>query len=166
MAPYVILLTYMHLAFITLMMCVTYFILLKFFPLFFAQQITLTRRKPWIPLLSIVIVSVLAYAVSFSMPDIELDNRILHIFGGGFVGFFVCFLAARDSSVHINKLQFFVFSVLIVLALGIANELLEFFLQEYFGFIFATSVDDTWLDLASNTIGIILASMCFVPFHK
>ncbi len=154
------------LAFITLGLCATYFILLALFPIFFGQKITVSRRKPWLSLALIVIVSLLAYTANFSIQNLWLANRILHIFGGGFAGFLACFLAARDSRIQITKFQFFVFSVLIVLALGTANELLEFFLQEYFGFISATTVTDTWLDLASNTVGIIIASICFVPFHK
>lgn len=156
----------MYLTFITLALCVGYFILLKLFPLFFTQKNISQRRSPWFPLAYIVIFSALVYAANFSIPDPELANRILHIFGGGFLAFSVCFFAARDSGVSISKFQFFLFSALIVLALGIANELLEFFLQEYAGIISSTSVTDTWFDLASNTIGIILASMCFVPFHK
>ena len=156
----------MHLALITLALCVSYFILIYLFPFFFAQEIPSKRKNPLFSLILIVICSGLAYLASFSVSDLELGNRILHIFGGGFVAFLVCFLSARDSGVRISKFQFFLFSTLIVLALGIANELSEFILQEYWGFLFTRSVNDTWLDLASNVVGIILASACFVPFHK
>ena len=155
----------LYLIFITLALCAAYFILLKFLPRFFAQEITRSRRNFLFPLLFILIFSAVAYAVSYALPDPEIGNRVLHI-SGGFAGFLTCFFATRDSGVRINKFQFFVCSALIVLALGVANELLEFFLQEYVGIISAATVTDTWLDLASNTIGIILASMCSVPFHK
>jgi hypothetical protein len=156
----------MQASFITLAMCAAYLILLYLFPLFFGQKITPARKKPWFSLACIIIFSTFAHTASLSIQDLELANRILHIFGGGFMGFFVCFLAARDSGVNINKFQFFVFSVLIVLALGIANELFEFFLQTYFELISAATVTDTWLDLTSNAIGIVIAGLCFVPFHK
>jgi len=156
----------LYLAFITVALCIGYFILLRLFPYFFGQNVPPQRRSPWFPLAYIVTFSALVYAVNFSLPDPELANRILHVFGGGFLGFSVCFLAARDSGVRISKFQFFLFSTLIVLALGTANELLEFFLQEYAGLISATSVTDTWLDLSSNVVGAILASMCLVPLHK
>jgi ABC-type Co2+ transport system permease subunit len=156
----------MQLAFITLAMCIGYFILLAVLPLFFAQKITRPKKNQLIPLVYIILFSTLAYAVSFLIQDIELGNRFLHIFGGGFLGFFVCFLATRNSGVHVNKFQFFMFGALIVLVLGIANELLEFILQNYWGFIMSISVNDTWLDLASNSVGVILASIFFVPFHK
>jgi len=156
----------MHLALVTLAMCATYFILLALFPFFFAQKITPPQRKPLLPLVYIVLFSALAYAVSFSIQDLELGNRILHIFGGGFLGFLICFLAARDSKVDINKFQFFLFSALIVLALGTVNELLELVLQNCFGIVSAASIDDTWLDLASNVVGMIIASICLVPLHK
>jgi len=116
----------LYLTFITLALCVGYFILLKLFPYFFAQKVLPQRRSPWFPLAYIVLFSALVYAANFLIPDPELANRILHIFGGGFLAFSVCFFAVRDSGVYISKFQFFLFSVLIVLALGTANELLEF----------------------------------------
>jgi len=155
-----------YMIFIALVMCVTYFILLDLFPRFFARKITLPRKSPFFSLICIILFSALAFGASLLIQDIELANRVLHAFGGGFLGFLACFLAARDSRVDINKFQLFVFSVLIVLALGTANELLELILQNCFGFVSAPSTDDTWLDLASNTIGIMLASLCLVPFHK
>ncbi len=54
----------------------------------------------------------------------ELSNRVLHVFGGGFLAFLICFLAALDSRVRIRRFQFFLFSFLIVIALGVANEIL------------------------------------------
>lgn len=157
----------MYLVFITLAMCVIYFILLALFPFFFTQKATPLQKKSLLPVAYIIAFSVLAYAASFSIADLELGNRVLHAFGGGFLGFLVCFLAARNSKIHINRFQFFMFSALVVLSLGIANELLEFLLQEYSGFLFAasTSIYDTWLDLASNVAGVIIAGVCLVPFH-
>ena len=156
-----------YLTFITLALCVTYFILLDLFPILLAQKIQPSlNRKSLLPILYIFAFSTFVYIVNFLIPDPEFANRLLHVFGGGFLGFSVCFFAVRDSGVHISKFQFFTFSVLVVLALGVANELLEFVLQIYGVVISATSVTDTWLDLASNTIGIIIASMCFIPFHK
>jgi hypothetical protein len=114
----------------------------------------------------IVALSFFGYFVAFAIQDQELSNRFLHAFGGGFLGFLTCFLAAKDSSVVINKFQFFIFSVLIVIALGVANEILEFLLQNYVGIVFATSVNDTWLDLISNTIGIFIASAIFIPLVR
>jgi hypothetical protein len=155
-----------YLIFLTLAMCVTYFILLYLFPFFFAQKIISPRKDFLFSLVCIISFSVLAYVLNFLIQDAWIANRILHIFGGGFLGFLVCFLAVRDSGVHINKFQFFLFSALIVLALGIANELMELILQECNVMVSATTVDDTWLDLASNVIGVAIASVCLVPFHK
>jgi hypothetical protein len=156
-----------YLTFITLAMCVTYFILLDLFPILFAQKIQPSlNRKSLLPILYIFAFSTLLYIVNFLIPDPEFANRILHVFGGGFLGFSVCFLATRDSGIHVSKFQFFILGILIVLALGVVNELLEFVLQIYGVVISSTSVTDTWLDLFSNTIGIILASICLIPFHK
>jgi len=156
---------YLHLALITLAMCAAYFVLLRLFPFFFTQKITLSQGEP-LSLALIIAFSVFFYAISFSLQDLEFGNRILHTFGGGFMGFLTCFFAARDSRANINKFQFFLFSALIVLALGIANELFELLLQEYGGFVFIQSVIDTWLDLASNVVGVIIAGACLVPFYK
>ena len=155
----------LYLAFITLALCAAYFILIDFFPHFFVQEVTYPRRSPIFPLVCIILFSVVAYAISYALPDPEIGNRILHI-SGGFAGFLMCFFAARDSRVRINKFQFFVLGALIVLALGVANELLEFFLQEYAGIISVTTATDTWFDLMSNTIGILIASTFLVPLYK
>ena len=160
------LIDFVYAVFIALALCATYFILLSLFPTFFAQKITLPRRSPWFSLSCIIAFLALAYAISFSIQDPELNNRAVHIFGGGFAGLLTCFFAARDSRVLINKFQFFVFSALIVLALGVANELFEFILQMYGWIISSASFEDTWFDLASNAIGIVLASVCLVPLYK
>ena len=147
-------------------MCATYFLLFALLPRFFAQKITTPLGNPFLSILYIVLFSILAYGTSLSIQDLELSNRILHILGGGFFGFLTCFFATRDSGVRINKFQFFVLSALIVLALGVANELLEFLLQSYAGIISAATPTDTWFDLASNTIGIGIASIFLVQLHK
>jgi hypothetical protein len=158
--------SYLYLAFITLMLCVFYFILLSLLPIFFGQKVISPRRKPFLSIIVIIGFSVLAYALSYSIQNIDLSDRVLHILGGGFAGFLVCFFAVRDSRISINKFQFFLFSALIVIALGVANELAEFVMQYYNVLISATTVEDTWLDLASNVVGIFIASACLVPFHK
>ena len=117
----------------------------------------------------IVAFACVVFVVSAGISDMELSNRVLHVFGGGFLAFFICFLAARDSRVRIRRFQFFLFSFLIVIALGVANEILEFFLQNYFHFGFTRNVNDTWLDLISNVAGALIASLClllFVPKSK
>lgn len=116
------------------------------------------------PIAVAMFVSIAALLLSLAIPDIALSNRFLHAFGGGFVPFLICFLAARDSKVKINKFQFLVFSFLIVTAFGVANEILEFFLQHYTYLIFAYTIDDTWLDLISNTVGAGFGAICFTIF--
>ena len=152
--------------FITLALCATYGIILELFPRLFVQERSTSLKNPLPTLFFIIIFSTLSYTVSIAIPDPSLSNRVLHVFGGGFLAFAVSFLAARDSQISINKFQLLVISTLISLALGVANELLEFILQSSGLVIAARNVDDTWFDLASNTIGIILASIIFVPLHK
>lgn len=153
----------MYLLALTFSFCITYLILFILLPLFFENRVGRLNLKSLTSIGVIVALSFFGYFVAFAIPDQELSNRFLHAFGGGFLGFFTCFLAAKDSSVVINKFQFFIFSVLVVVALGVANEILEFILQNYTGMIFATSVNDTWLDLVSNIVGLLVASVIFVP---
>ena len=76
---------------------------------------------------------------------------------GGVVAFVMFFLVVRDTRTALTRLQFFILGFLIVTALGVANELLEFFLQQTTGIIFNDDIFDTWLDLFSNTNGALLA---------
>ena len=50
------------------------------------------------------------------------------------------------------------------MSLGVANEIMEFILQNYAGFTFSTSINDTWYDLTSNVVGSIISALCFLPF--
>ena len=114
----------------------------------------------------ILSICIVAFIASFSVKDLDLSNRILHTFGGGFVTFFVCFLVVKDTNLQISRFQFFVFSFLVTVSLGAANEILEYFLQNYLNFSFAKSANDTWLDLISNTFGALIAATILVPFIK
>ncbi len=145
-------------------MCIAYGVLFILFTAFFNQKISFPSSRSLLSLGWIFVASTLLFAISMSVRDPELGNRILHTFGGGFMSMLICFLVVRDSQLGISKFQFFIFSVLIVMSLGIANELLEFYLQMYAHIIFATSIQDTWLDLASNLVGALIGSVCFVSF--
>ncbi len=115
---------------------------------------------------SLLLIFLVACAVFVAMSvvdDRQIANRIEHAFGGGFLAFLVCYLVARDMGRPITRFQFFVLSFLVVTALGVANEILEFFAQNYWGFYVAKTVNDTWLDLISNTIGAFIGAAVFVP---
>lgn len=156
--------TELYLFGITLGLLILYFILFYFLPYFFdkpGKKIKL--KKAGISISLLVIVSLISYLVSFSLTDVELGNRILHIFGGGFTAFLLCFLVVKDLNLQINKIQFLTISALIVIALGVSNELAEFFLQSNFNHISSHNTEDTWRDLTSNLVGILLASIIFTP---
>ena len=89
-----------------------------------------------------------------------------HGLGGGFLAFGVCFLAAKFSEVKLGRARFALFSFLLVTALGVLNEVIEFILQNYFDFFFTAKVNDTWLDLISNWVGILVAGLIFVPLWR
>lgn len=156
----------MYLLLITVAMCLAYVVLYFLFSFFFKNKFTPITGKSFISIFLIIIVSFIAYTASLGVADPELGNRIMHMFGGGFLAFMVCFLVAKDSKLAINKFQFFIFSFLIVIALGVANEIAEFFLQNFAYLRFSSSINDTWLDLISNVIGALIAAVCFVPFLK
>lgn len=151
---------------ITFAMCCAYAVLFFVFPLFFQNKMPILNPKSIYSIFYIILFSIVTYLVSGSIANPALSNRILHIFGGGFLAFLTCFLVAKDSKLQISKFQFFLFSFLIVIGLGVANEILEFFLQNYLHYIFSQSVNDTWLDLMSNVAGAVIASICLVPFIK
>ncbi len=154
----------MYLIAITFSLCISYFILFFLFPYFFENKVPKIGLKSLVSVGLIFILSFLGYFTAFNIHDPELSNRFLHGFGGGFMALFVCFLAARDSGVHVKRFQFVLFSLLVVTALGVANEILEFILQNYIRMVFSISINDTWLDLISNTVGMLIAVVGLAPF--
>ena len=154
----------MYLAFITLGLCTAYFFLEHLFNLFFERHLAHVSRRNIGSVVTIILSSLFVYFIAYIIPDVELANRFLHMIGGGFLSVMVCFLVVKDSRIHISKFQFFVFSFFIVTALGVGNEIMEFILQNYFSLVAATTINDTWLDLISNLMGILAGSICFTPF--
>lgn len=154
----------MYLLAITAGLNLVYIVLIFGLPYFFNTPISTSKNIQIRSILTITILSFFGYGISFLIPDVELSNRFLHGFGGGFLAIFSCFCAFKDGVVPISKLQFFIFTILLVATLGVTNEILEFCLQNYLGFTFAISVNDTWLDLVSNSIGSIVAVGILTPF--
>ncbi len=156
----------MYLTIITFGMCVAYLVFAFAFPKFFKNKFQALSPNWAFSILYIIIFSVAAHYFSLLIPNDELSNRVLHALGGGFAAFFICFLVFRDSKIQLTRFQFFVFSFLVVTALGTANEIIEFFLQNNYHLIFAPNTNDTWQDLISNTVGALAAGICFTPFIK
>jgi hypothetical protein len=154
----------MYLAFITFGLCIAYFFLEHLFNLFFERHLAHVSKRTIGSVITIILSSSVVYLITYLIPNADLSNRFLHMIGGGFLSVMVCFLVVKDSRIHISKFQFFIFSFFIVTALGVGNEIAEFFLQNYFGHIASTSINDTWLDLISNLMGILAGSICFTPF--
>ncbi len=157
----------MYLIFLLFSLVAFYILLLALIPLFFEKPLNkFFKNISPISILSILVLGFLSFVLSFLIPDRELSNRVLHAVGGGVMGFVVCFLATKNSGVPITKFQFFSFSFLIVNMLGIGNEILEFVLQEFGPFLFANSINDTWLDLVSNITGALIAGVVLTFLHK
>ena len=146
--------------------CFAYVALLYLFPIFFEQRMLAIRWRALRPLVIIVAMAIASYNLMYAIADPFWRNRFEHAFLGAVPMVAACFFAARASGVRIARLQFFIFSALVVTALGVANELLELTLQESTTMIFSTSITDTWLDLASNTVGIVIASLVLVPIFR
>ncbi len=156
----------MYQSFISIGLSFIYLLLFLLLPWFFYNTRAKPNAKSIASLIIIALVSLLSYFIALNIPNEWLGNRIQHIFGGGFLSFLICFFVVKDAGLRLTKFQFFIFSYLIVTILGVGNELIEFFLQSYFDFTFARTVDDTWLDLTSNAIGALIAAAIFIPLIK
>lgn len=144
-----------------------YFVLSYCLALFFEWEMPkFTVRKSMRVIGIIFFIAFLVMLMMESVENRELANRIEHAFGGGVLAFLMCYLVARDNGKRITRFQFFVLAFLTVTALGVANEILEFIAQEYFGIVLAKNLNDTWLDLVSNTVGAFIGAVCFVPLVR
>ncbi len=153
---------------LTLLFCLTYVALYFLLPKFFGQTIPPFGPASWRSMAILLVLSLGTQLLSLLLPcqqDFGIGNRFLHAIGGGFLAFLMYFLAARDSKINIAKFQFFVFGLLFVTSLGVAYELFEFLIQSTTGHIFSPTPIDTWLDLTSNTAGLLLAAAFFVPLY-
>lgn len=158
----------LYLLLITIGICVEYVGMFYLFPYLFSQKTYSLGKENIKSLIYIVCISLLSYFVYYLIPDGEFENRVLHGLSGGFVSIVACFFAAKDLQVFkqfsVNRIQYFVFSFLVVMFLGIVNEIAECFLQNVFGFIAAATINDTWFDLMSNLIGALTALVVTIPF--
>lgn len=145
-------------------LCAMYFFLSYCLAWFFEWEVPKFKIHSSLRAIALIfIVALLVFTAMNIVQDRQLANRIEHAFGGGFLAFLVCYVVVRDMGRPITRFQFFVLSFLVVTALGVANEILEFFAQEYFGVVLAKSLNDTWLDLISNTTGALIGAALFVP---
>jgi hypothetical protein len=157
----------MYLFFLAVCLSVSYFFLYLLFSLFFRNSFSLpTIRKAISSVVLIFILSILIDHLTLAVSDIQLSNRLLHAFGGGSLAFFVCFLVVRDAKFVIPKFQFFVFSFLVVMTLGIGNETIEYLMQTHSHYTFSSTPYDTWLDLISNSVGALIAGIILTPFIR
>ncbi len=147
---------------------VSYFALLFLFPYFFeGRKFSIGSSKKSLRSVGIILSLVLVFFVfMYNIPDPIISNRVEHALCGGFLAFVICFLAARDSKVRINKFQFFLFSALLVTALGVGNEIAEFIVQNTTSLVMSSYINDTWLDLISNTTGLLVAAAFLTPCHR
>lgn len=158
--------------FFPLLFAVSYFVLFEIFALFFDRHFERVHIRSFISIGLIAALYYLSLWLAFSIPDgmalfgvSDFGNRIQHALGGGFVTLFMCYRIVRDGRFRTTRLQFVIFSFLIVTVFGVANEVFEFFGQNFTSFlVFADSINDTWLDLISNSAGAGLGILICTPF--
>ena len=136
------------------------------FTLFFEKASTPQARKAFHSLTFVVVMLAVAFFISHLITDFWWSNRIQHALGGGATVFFLCWRIVGDAELRISKMQTFIFCFLIVTALGVGNELVEYVMQHWSVFVFAQTVDDTWLDLWSNAIGALISGVFLVTVLK
>lgn len=156
----------MYLLFLVVALSLSYVGLSFLFSWFFLGKSPVFSKTAHLAILKIGILSILVITGTYLIPHVTLANRLLHAVGGGLMAFYICYLVAKDNKLPITKFQFFVISFLTVTSLGVANELLEGILQNRTSLEFAPTINDTWLDLASNTIGAMMGALWFVPLQK
>ena len=149
---------------IVLAMCASYFAVAAFFAWLFEKPFPTFTHKSFFSVLLISVCVSAAYVIADVSANVELGNRLQHALGGGFAGVLVCFLSARDTQLRIGRLRFMAMALLMVTAMGVANELLEFILQTHSHYIFSDNPLDTWRDLASNTAGACVGLVILAPF--
>ena len=151
-----------YLAFIVVSSIIVYSALLVMLPHFFNVRRKWQIYFSWRSISLIAFCGLLTQAAIFANPDPTIDNRILHLLGGGFLALLLCYLAERDEKLPINRSQFIILNFSLAMTLGVANEILEFLLQNYAGLSISTSINDTWLDLISNACGAAMACFLFL----
>ena len=151
----------------TIGLCIAYVGMRLFLPRFFniSREMRVDKRA-YGSILLIVTVSVAGYALSEVIPNPWWGNRVLHIIGGGITATLACFLAAHEGMPHMRRRRFLATTILAVTGLGVANEMAEFGLQHLTDVIYATDMEDTWWDLASNTAGMFLSLPVFFFLYK
>lgn len=146
--------------------CTAYLFLHFFFPLFFHGHTTSFRKSSFLFLGLVILGYAVVWYITSQIVDVNVSNRILHIFGGGFLAFFMCFLISIDTKIRVDRFRLFTFILFVVLSLGVANEMMEYVLGLYTPLTFADTADDTRLDLISNCVGAVLAIIMLIPFSK
>jgi hypothetical protein len=140
-----------------LLYAIAYFALFYLLPLFWNQPRHSLPKRWWRTITFFIVAILVILILSEFIIRGEMGNRLQHTAGGGILAFYLYFCAMRDAHIRITPLQFLIFGLLTVTALGVANELMEFFMQSFHIHTSAITAIVTWLDLTSNTIGATIA---------
>lgn len=144
---------------ITLGMCVVYVALPYFAAPLIGRKLPRGFKLEAESIVIIAAISFAAYVISYHVSDPELSNRFLHALGGGAVAMIAVALSLHDAKLPLTRYQFLVISILVVTFLGVCNEYAEFFLQTHTPYIYSANPLDTWRDLTSNLIGMLVVGI-------
>ena len=136
---------------------VAYIFIFALFSLFFENKRSFKNKLVLRSVIYPIFMSSVIYFFIFNTldPFFGWGNRLVHALNGGFITFFLCFLVAKDGDFKINRFQFFIFSFLLVTAFGVFYEIFEFVAQHFFHIEMVIGIEDTWLDLISNSLDYI-----------
>ena len=147
-------------------MSLSYFVIAAFAAWLFDKPSPQFSRTAYLSVGVISLCIVISYIVAALITDVEIGNRFQHAFGGGFAGFLSCFLSCKDTHLDVGRYRFLAIALLIVTAMGVGNEILEFFVQSSTHLIFSNNTLDTWRDLTSNSVGALAAAALLTPFWR
>jgi hypothetical protein len=144
---------------------VSYVALFILFTAFFDRPRFPSRSRAAITLLQIIAILAIVFLIVHSIADSWWSNRIQHALAGGGTAFFMCWRILIDARIKLSKFRALFFCFLVVLALGVANELAESIVQGMTQLVFSPTSTDTWLDLWSNTVGALAAGALVFVFR-
>lgn len=129
----------------------------------FNKQYNFKKYYGW--LITIGIVSVAAVTASYYMNS-RAGNFVQHTFGGGVAVAIGFFYLKQQFKARFNWRIEFILLFGLVSALGCINELVEFAADNLgYGF-FSLDRQDTWRDIAANSLGAIVAFVLIKVCYK
>jgi glycopeptide antibiotics resistance protein len=120
----------------------------------FRRKVSAKRYWKWV---AATLVLQLVTGFTSGLAGDKLGNIILHAVGGGVVSLLLFTYLIKTYDVRYNWRVEVVLLFCFVSALGVLNELAEFAGELLHLGVYSFDTQDTWRDLAANTVGALLA---------